>query len=452
LYQSLFRWVYDGDERKRRVFLGLIPPRFVSVAAVPPAYLDRPEQIEIFRKALAAQDYFLLQGPPGTGKTSRLLRALVDHLYRQTTQTLALLAYTNRAADEICEQLLELRLPFYRLGFCRMENVPTEKSLSRTLTPAQIHDFLLDTRIVVSTVASFVAKLNDWSFKKFDTAIIDEASQLLEPHVCGIWTRFSRLILIGDEKQLPAVVAQPEPGRQPPPALARALQTTGIDDLGRAVFDRMLERCKQNAWHEAYGMLTAQGRMHQDIARFVGERYYDGRLEVVSPRQTRPFDLHAAGSFLSRARVMFVNVPADKNAKLNVAEARLAAQMAAAFPGETGVISPFRAQIAEIVRRLPPHIRPRITVDTVERYQGSQRDFIVYSVCANYPEQLDVLSSLSDDGTVDRKLNVALTRAREQIVVLGNAEILSRSPHYAALIEYARSLGGYAEAAEWTEA
>ncbi len=446
LYQSLFRWAHDGNAYKRRVFLGLERPRFADPNAAPPPYLKRPEQIALFRRALAAKDYFLVQGPPGTGKTSLLLKALVDYLYRNTQETIALLAYTNRAADEICEQLLALDLPFYRLGFCRMENVPTEKKLSRTLSPEQIHDFLLNVRVVVSTVASFAGKLNDWSFKKFHTAIIDEASQLLEPHLCGALTRFERFVLIGDEKQLPAVVAQPESGRKPPEALEKALSAAGIRDLGRAVFDRILARCRENGWHEAYGMLTAQGRMHEEIARFVGKRYYDGRLEVVSERQTQTFAAHAPDSSLSRSRVTFIHVPSEKTHKINRKEAELAAKIAGKIRGQVGIISPFRAQIAEIVRRLDPEIRPQVTVDTVERYQGSQREFIVYSVCANHPSQLELLSSLNDDGSVDRKLNVALTRAREQVILLGDATILSQSPHYAAVIEYARETGGFWQA------
>ena len=446
LYQSLFRWVQDGNEYKRRVFLGLERPRFDATKNfAPPAYLKRPEQIALFRSALAAKDYFLVQGPPGTGKTSLLLKALVDFLYGQTQETLALLAYTNRAADEICEQILALGLPFYRLGFCRLENVPTEKVLSRTRTPDEIHDFLRNVRIVVSTVASFANKLNDWSFKKFHTAIVDEASQLLEPHLCGALTRFERFILIGDEKQLPAVVAQPKSDRKPPRALEATLRDAGIDDLGRAVFDRILARCRQKGWHEAYGMLTAQGRMHKDVADFVGKRYYGGRLEAATERQILPFSAHSTDSPLSRSRVVFINVPAEKTYKINRREAELAAQIAKNIRGEVGIISPYRAQIAEIVRRLDPEIRPRVTVDTVERYQGSQREFILYSVCANYGSQLEFLSSLSDDGAVDRKLNVALTRAREQVVVLGNAEVLSRSPHYSAFIDYAKEMGGYLE-------
>ncbi|MCS7084941.1 MAG: AAA domain-containing protein [Bacteroidia bacterium] len=447
LYQNLFRWAHDGDAFKRRIFLGLERPRFaVSQNLEAPPYLQRAEQIDLFRRALGAQDYFLIQGPPGTGKTSLLLKALAEHLYHRTNQNVAFLAYTNRAADEICEQLLSLDVPFFRLGFCRMENVPTEKQLSHKLSLRQIHDFLADVRFVVSTVSSFAGRLNEWSFKKFHTAIIDEASQLLEPHVCGILTRFERFVLIGDEKQLPAVVSQPESGHAPPPALRAVLAQAGIHNLARAVFDRILSRCREKGWDEAYGMLTAQGRMHRDPADFVSRRFYDGRLQIATQRQTRPFTAHPRDSLLARSRLLFVNVPTENAYKINRREAALAAQIVERIRGETGVIAPFRAQIAEIVRRLDPEIRRRTTVDTVERYQGSQRDFIVYSVCANFKSQIPLLSSPNETGTVDRKLNVALTRAKEQVVVLGNAEVLSADKHYAALIEYAMQNNGYIEA------
>ena len=105
--------------------------------------------------------------------------------------------------------------------------------------------------------------------------------------------------------------------------------------------------------------------------------------------------------------------------------------------GSLGVITPYRAQIAMIKEEIKDMDRVetnKITIDTVERYQGGARDIIIISLCTNKLSQLDSLVSLSSEG-VDRKLNVALTRAKEQIIILGNREILSDNPTYLKLID-----------------
>lgn len=104
-----------------------------------------------------------------------------------------------------------------------------------------------------------------------------------------------------------------------------------------------------------------------------------------------------------------------------------------------GVITPYRAQIAEIRSRLlakSERLYNMVSVDTVERYQGSQRRIIIISMAVNNPYQLKNLHVLNEDGTVDKKLNVALTRAREHLVVVGCSAILSQSPIYNALLQF----------------
>ena len=154
---------------------------------------------------------------------------------------------------------------------------------------------------------------------------------------------------------------------------------------------------------------------------------------------------------LRERRVLFINTDRDTSNnfnKTNAHEARLIGDLVHAFeniyaknnkkmhPLSIGVITPYRAQIAQIQAELQSRNFDvsKITIDTVERYQGGARDVILLSLCTNEASQLSSLVSLSEEG-VDRKLNVALTRARRQLVVVGNAEILRGSPIYKWFVE-----------------
>jgi len=142
---------------------------------------------------------------------------------------------------------------------------------------------------------------------------------------------------------------------------------------------------------------------------------------------------------------LFLSTPTDEGGvaqKTNRHEAVLIADLVSAFQRlydgrllSIGVITPYRAQIARIRAELESRqIQPdELTIDTVERYQGGARDVILISLCTNSLSALSSLISLSDDG-VDRKLNVALTRAREHVVVVGNAELLRENETYAQFI------------------
>ena len=150
--------------------------------------------------------------------------------------------------------------------------------------------------------------------------------------------------------------------------------------------------------------------------------------------------------------MIFLPTPIDDSSpaqKTNKHEAQMVADLVANFQSlysdngkelsrdSIGVITPYRAQIAQIKTALQERALPSetITIDTVERYQGGARDIILISLCTNSSFQLLSLASLSDEG-VDRKLNVALTRAREQVILLGNPTILRQNPVYAALIDF----------------
>lgn len=207
-------------------------------------------------------------------------------------------------------------------------------------------------------------------------------------------------------------------------------------------------------------MLDHQGRMHPAISEFANRRFYGGKLDIVPvPHQTAELDFplypdHTAAPlpyFLAHTRTGFFpshTPPAADSNKINREEARITAQIVAGIyelchlnrlpfqaAERIGIIVPFRNQIALIhheLHALGIAETDDITVDTVERYQGSQRDIIIYSTTISQPYQLDLLSVPVQDGTlwIDRKLNVAITRAKKQFFLTGNAALLARNDIY----------------------
>ncbi|NUQ23792.1 MAG: AAA family ATPase [Saprospiraceae bacterium] len=467
LYRSLFEWTLTTPG-KRRLLLTQEAPREGTPIELAPIEELTEEQFAILKAALGAPDYFLLWGPPGTGKTSLMLKHMVGWLLAHTRENVLLLAYTNRAVDEICASIEELggdiSRHYLRIGsrysteqrfLPQLLDAKTSKARTRQELLAVIEGH----RIIVATVAGIMAKPELLQLKKFQRVIIDEASQVLEPALAGLLPRFERFILIGDHQQLPAVVAQsPQASAVDDPDL----QALGMLNLRNSFFERLYKRCQSEGWNWAYAQLSHQGRMHQDIMTFPNQYFYNKTLKILPPgtrtheRQKSPLPhpdlggLDKLEDLLCRERNIFLSTPVDEssaNQKTNVHEATLVADLVARIQklyaasgrdfnaGSLGIITPYRAQIAQIRSVLEKQgINPAmLTIDTVERYQGGARDIILLSLCTNSLSQLSALISLSDEGT-DRRLNVALTRAREQVIVLGNREILGNSPLYEALM------------------
>jgi superfamily I DNA and/or RNA helicase len=302
-----------------------------------------------------------------------------------------------------------------------------------------------------------------FQLKHFSLCIVDEASQILEPGLVGLLAsqQIDRFILVGDHKQLPAVVQQTEQESAVDNPLLTAI---GITNCRQSLFERLLRWEHQCGRTQFIGVLRKQGRMHPDIAAFPNEMFYHReRLEPVPLEHQTDTSLHydlpsedAADELLKHHRVLFFDVKSADTSELtdksNPAEARVVADLlrriyrfyGARFDASktVGVIVPYRNQIAAIrseIERLGIAALADISIDTVERYQGSQRDVIVYSFTVSRPYQLDFLTSncfVDEDGqTVDRKLNVAITRARKQLLMTGNQNILMQNSIFARLIE-----------------
>ncbi|MCL1932685.1 MAG: DEAD/DEAH box helicase, partial [Candidatus Azobacteroides sp.] len=408
-------------------------------------------------------DVFLLLGPPGSGKTSIALKQMVETEIRKNKTHVLLLAYTNRAVDEICKALTDISasLPFIRIGSelnCspKFRGYLLENYLENCQKRSDVSEIIRRCRIFVGTVASVWNKPELFQLKHFDLAIIDEATQLLEPHLSGIFcvknetgeNAVDRFVLIGDHKQLPAVVLQSkEESRVNDPLLNAA----GITDLSASLFERFYRKYSREGNTSAWEMLSKQGRMHPVLSAFPSEHFYEGRLESAGlPHQTEEWP--------DRNRILFYPVePADNefSEKTNRKEADTVTEICKKLYAESrekgepfdsqtiGIIAPFRNHIALIRKLLQETGIPKlteITVDTVERFQGSQRDVIIYSFCIKTEKQLEFLPNwLEENGNlIDRKLNVALTRARKQLHIIGNEKLLEKNPVYKKLIEYIR--------------
>lgn len=445
----------DANPERRELLLGQRPPRFDM------AYEDRIARTtddfeRVALKAEAACDYFLLVGPPGTGKTSRALRRMVEHFYACPSTQVLLLAYTNRAVDEICRSLSAIlpQVDYIRVGSelscdARFRKHLLENVLAECNNRREVNIRMADCRIYVGTVASIASKPELFKLKHFDVAIVDEATQILEPQLLGILcARFKdgrngigKFILIGDHKQLPAVVLQ---SNEQSEVHDEGLRRIGLYNLKDSLFERLYRFHLQEEHCRAVDMLCRQGRMHPGVASFPNREFYAGKLEALGlPHQLENVD----------APVRFIPSERDTESvsgKTNRNEARIVAQLAADvyhLYKETfevnrtlGVITPYRSQIALIrkeIQALGISALNEMSVDTVERYQGSERDVIIYSFCVNYLYQLKFLPNLTEENGVwiDRKLNVALTRARRQLYITGVPDILSHNLIYRRLIQ-----------------
>lgn len=445
----------DASQERKDLLLGKRTPLFDEDEMSKNAhFIDDFERVAT--KAVASKDYFLLVGPPGTGKTSRALRRMVEKFYARPETQILLLAYTNRAVDEICASLDTIVpvVDYIRIGSelsCdeRYRKHLVENVLASCQKRKDVRDCLSACRVYVGTVASLSSKTELFKLKRFDVAIVDEATQILEPQLLWILSAKSsdgrdavgKFVLIGDHKQLPAVVLQ---RKEESEVHDEGLRKIGLYNLKDSLFERLyrLHLSETHSW--ALDMLCRQGRMHPDVAFFPNKAFYEGRLEPVGlPHQQEEI----------KAPVQFVPSSRDTESlsgKTNRHEAKMVADWAervwkeapeAFDPNHTlGIITPYRSQIALIKKELQAKGIPalsEVSVDTVERYQGSERDVILYSFCVNYRYQLKFLPNLTEENGVqiDRKLNVALTRARKRLVIVGVPELLRENLIYARLIK-----------------
>ncbi len=421
-----------------------------------------------------ARDMFLIIGPPGTGKTSYGMLNTVKEELLEPEASILLLSYTNRAVDEICSKLAEEHIDFIRIGgtfSCseayRGHLLSTRVAESDNLTA--LKQQLLQTKVIVGTTTALNSNIALFQLKQFSLAVIDEASQILEPHLTGLLSAHQngvpairKFVMIGDHKQLPAVVQQTEEVSRVQDPL---LNDICLTDCRLSLFERLLRRYARD--ERVTYMLRKQGRMHHDIAIFPNLAFYNNRLEEVPlPHQNILLPVRGDSSngitdLLATRRIAFIATEQPQDSisdKVNQTEAEMIAatvvkiyetEQANGFDVDktVGVIVPYRNQIATVRKAIDQYgidLLHDITIDTVERYQGSQRKYILYGFTVQQYYQLNFLTNnvFEDDidgSIVDRKLNVAMTRAEEHLVMFGNAELLANNFTFFKLMEFVRS-------------
>ena len=435
-------------------------------------------------EVLRAKDVAIVHGPPGTGKTTTLVEAIKETLMRESQVLVC--AQSNMAVDWICERLVDRGINVLRignptrvndkmLGFTyerRFEAHPDypqlwairkaimelrrkkkgrddnfhqklERLKSRaTELEIRINASLFgEARVIASTLVGSANRLLDGM--KFGTLFIDEAAQALEAACWIPMRRVSRVVLAGDHCQLPPTVKS-----------MAALK----GGLGKTLMERIVENKP-----ECVTLLNVQYRMNDEIMRFSSDWFYNGKVttaqEITRRKSILNFDRPIL--WLDTGQIDFgADEPGSKEqfvgenfGRINKGEATLTLDSLQAYftkigkqrildeQIDVGVISPYRAQV-QYLRRLimkreffKPY-RRLITVNTVDGFQGQERDIILISmVRANENGEIGFLRDL-------RRMNVAMTRARMKLIILGDVATLTRHPFYKKLWEYVEKLNG----------
>ena len=464
----------------RDIVHGNQAPRFLS-ADIP---LRLPwlnaSQEQAVRDVLRAKDIMVVHGPPGTGKTTTLVEAISEVLRREVQVLVC--AQSNTAVDWISEQLTERGIPVLRIGnptrvndsmlaatyerrFESHPDYPQLWSIRRTIrqlydTPRKgrsdsfhqkiarlreradeleirIRQSLFDSsRVIAATLAGSAQQV--LSGQHFHTLFIDEAAQALEPACWIALQKADRVILAGDHCQLPPTVKCME-------ALRGGLGITMLEHI-----------CKKHP--NCVRMLHVQYRMNEELMRFSSEWFYGGQLQAAPEVRHRNVldDLDSPLVWIDtcddRNLQDAENEPAAEAfvgtgyGRINKAEAHLTIEALCRYAErigmqrllddriDIGVISPYRAQV-QYLRRLVAHearlkpLRKWISINTVDAFQGQERDIIVVSlVRANASGDIGFLRDL-------RRMNVAMTRARSKLIIIGNSETLSKHRFYRLLFE-----------------
>lgn len=444
-------------------------------------YLNRTQE-EAVNKVLRAKDVAIVHGPPGTGKTTTLVEAIYETLRRENQVLVC--AQSNMAVDWISEKLVDRGINVLRIGnptrvndkmlsFTyerRFEAHPDYELLwairkairelraNRKRGDGKYHQKLErlkeratelevrinaqlfgEARVIACTLVGSANRLLEG--QKFGTLFIDEAAQALEAACWIPIRRVSRVILAGDHCQLPPTIKS-----------FAALKA----GLGKTLMERIVDNKP-----EVVTLLKMQYRMNEEIMRFSSDWFYGNQVESAPEVRFRSIlDLDIPMTWVDTSQF---ELPENEESlfkeqfvgesfgRINKAEAELTLMALEHYFGkigkqrilderiDVGVISPYRAQVQYLRRLLKKKdffqpYRHLISVNTVDGFQGQERDVILISlVRANDEGQIGFLRDL-------RRMNVAITRARMKLIILGDASTMTRHPFYKKLYEYIDAL------------
>ena len=451
--------------RRRAGELTFAPLRF--------PYLNAMQQ-QAVNKVLVAKDVAVVHGPPGTGKTTTLVEAIHETLHRESQVLVC--AQSNMAVDWISERLTDRGISVLRLGnpsrvndkmlastyerrFEAHPDYPTLWSIRKAIRELQGHrrgsdqwhqkmdrlrsrateleirinnDLFSQSRVVACTLVGSASRLLEGM--RFGTVFIDEAAQALEAACWIPARRAQRLVLAGDHCQLPATVKSYEAMR---------------GGLGISLMERLV------AMHpETVTLLTTQYRMSREIMDFPNRWFYGGAIKAAPEVEHRGIlDFDTPLEWIDTATLLKNENAADQEqafrealagqnfGRVNRDEALLTLAVLQRYLEmigrehvlderiDIGLISPYRAQVQYLRRLLrnTPWFKPYrhlITINTVDGFQGQERDVIIVSlVRSNEDGQIGFLRDL-------RRMNVTMTRARMKLILIGDAATLGRHPFY----------------------
>ncbi len=351
--------------------------------------------------SLNTPELLLIQGPAGTGKTSVIVE-LINQLHR-TGKSVLCSAFTNMAVDNIGIKLKEHGVPFIRLG--RLHSMdPDLHDYSATAKP-EIFKSVVEkkTVAVVLSTTSTIAQQNYENFW-FDYVLLDEAAQMTEPDALKALLLGEKAIMVGDHAQLQPII------------LSKLAQNL---DLQVSLFERLVKLLPSR-----FTRLAKQYRMNDEILKFPNKMFYENSLkpanEVIAHHRLVDF----AGKLVDSKPYEVVAIRDDNHnpaQQINHTESILIISILYELfkfnpelkLEDIGIITPFRAQVAHLRTLLPG-----FDIDTVDRFQGTEREIIVYSTIT--VQEIPIL-------TDPRRMNVALTRARKKLIVLLTNPIITKN-------------------------
>lgn len=479
-YKTMFAALREVAEAKgnrtarlREVLLGKAPALRRETGPVRFPWLNASQEKAV-NQVLCAKEVAVVHGPPGTGKTTTLVEAVYETLHRENQVMVS--AQSNTAVDWIAEKLVDRGIPVLRIGnptrvndkmlaftyerrFEAHSDYPELWQIRKTIREMtgrlrksgredreRLHNQLaklrvratgleirIDTelfteaRVIACTLVGAASRVLER--KRFSSLFIDEAAQAIEAACWIAISRADRVILAGDHCQLPPTIKCIEAAR---------------GGLGRTLLEKVVLHKP-----ETVSLLKIQYRMHEDIMRFPSRWFYHDELEAAPEVKYRGIlDFDTPVSWIDTSELdLQEKAVAEGTGRLNTGEAELLVRELKNYMErigirrileehiDFGVISPYRAQVHYLRHLLKkePFFRPcrrLITVHTVDGFQGQERDVIMISlVRANEKGQIGFLRDL-------RRMNVAITRARMKLLILGEAVTLTRHPFYRELYEY----------------